>query len=149
MISRTVEYALRAAVLLASDTTTPQTRQQIALHTQVPQGYLAKVLQRLARAGLVRAQRGLHGGFTLTHPPEQTTVLELVSAIEPVQRIRECPLDIDAHRDELCPLHRRLDEALASIEYAFSHTTLADLTDDSLTSQPLCTVSRPNVQSEE
>ena len=64
MISQTAEYALRAIVYLAGQEL-PQTTQQIAATTRVPAGYLSKVLQALARGGLVHSQRGLHGGFTL------------------------------------------------------------------------------------
>jgi len=140
MISQTVEYALRAAVMLASEPQTPRTSHQIAEQTLVPRGYLAKVLQHLSRAGLVHAQRGLHGGFTLARDPEVVTILEVVNAVEPVQRIRTCPLGLEAHRDELCPLHRRLDEALASIEDAFDNTTLAEIVGDPSKSKPLCDV---------
>ena len=62
MLSQTAEYALRVVVFLASREDNPATIAQIAAATQVPQGYLAKVLQSLARAGLTKSQRGLHGG---------------------------------------------------------------------------------------
>ena len=140
MFSQTVEYALRAAVLLAADPDRPQTTEQIADRTRVPRGYLSKVLQHLGRADLVHAQRGLHGGFTLNRPPEQITVLEVVNAVDPIQRIRECPLGLEAHGKNLCPLHRRLDDAMAMIEAVFGRTTLAEVLADPSESKPLCEV---------
>ena len=61
IISRTAEYALRAVVHLAAaeGETVSQTVGQIAAGTQVPLGYLSKVLQSLSRAGLIVSQRGL------------------------------------------------------------------------------------------
>jgi Rrf2 family protein len=126
MFSQTAEYALRAVVFLASRHGTPHTAQQIAEATRVPAGYLAKVMQGLSRAGLVHAQRGLHGGFTLVASPEEITVLDVLRAVDPIRRIRSCPLGIKGHIN-LCPLHRRLDQALGMVENALKESTIAEL----------------------
>ena len=126
MFSQTAEYALRAVVYLASQGGAAQTTQQIAEATRVPAGYLAKVMQGLSRAGLVYSQRGLHGGFTLTRPAEELTVLDVIEAVDPIRRIRSCPLGIKGHVN-LCPLHRRLDQAVALVEDALQRSTIAEL----------------------
>ena len=138
MISQTVEYALRAVVHLASKSPAAETTQEIAEATRVPRAYLSKVLQSLGRAKLVSSQRGLGGGMTLTRPAEEITILEVVNAVEPIQRIHTCPLGLSAHGVRLCPLHRRLDNALASVEAAFEHTTLAEILAEPTRSVPLC-----------
>lgn len=138
LISQTVEYALRAVVHLASKSPAAETTDQIAEATHVPRAYLSKVLQSLGRAKLVHSQRGLGGGMTLTRPAEKITVLEVVNAVEPIQRIRTCPLDLAAHGRHLCPLHRRLDSALEMVESAFRQTTLAEILDEPTRSVPLC-----------
>lgn len=138
MFSHTVEYALRAVVWLADKYPEPLTTRQIALSTRVPAGYLSKVLQGLARAGLVQAQRGLHGGFTLTRPPERIFVLDIINAVDPLQRIRRCPLDLPAHGPNLCSLHRRLDQATALIEKSLGDSSIAELLTDPHNSRPLC-----------
>jgi Rrf2 family transcriptional regulator, nitric oxide-sensitive transcriptional repressor len=127
MISQTAEYALRAIVFLAEKGSKPQTIQQIARVTQVPAGYLSKVMQGLARSGLVNSQRGLHGGFTLAATPSELTIYEIVQAVDPIPRITRCPLNNPAHATELCALHRRLDEAAAQVERSFRESTVADL----------------------
>ena len=58
--------------------------------------------------------------------------------MEPIRRIRSCPLDLESHGSQLCPLHRRLDEALASVEKAFGETTLANVLEEPSPSVPLC-----------
>ncbi len=63
MISQTSEYALRATIYLARHPSVSFTTRQIAEATGMPAGYLSKVLQTLARVGIVQSQRGLHGGF--------------------------------------------------------------------------------------
>jgi Rrf2 family transcriptional regulator, nitric oxide-sensitive transcriptional repressor len=137
MFSQTVEYALRAMVYLA-DQTGPRTTPQIAEVTQVPAPYLAKVMQSLNRAGLVKSQRGVHGGFRLARPSEELTIWDIVQGVEPIRRIRSCPLSLEAHRNVLCPLHKRLDDALAGVEKAFRASTLAELLAEPTTSKPLC-----------
>jgi Rrf2 family protein len=138
LISRTVEYALRAAVHLAQCAPAPRTTEQISEATRVPRPYLVKVLQSLNRAHLVHSQRGLGGGITLATRPENLTLLTIMNAVEPIQRIRKCPIGLTAHGIRLCPLHRRLDQALAAVEEAFAHTTLAEVLNEPTGSPPLC-----------
>ena len=126
MISQTAEYALRAIVHLASPHTHPPTTVQIAQAAQILSDYLAKVLRSLSRAGLVRSQRGPGGGHVLTRNPKMMTVLEVVNAVDPLSRILACPLGLKNH-PQLCPLHQRLDNAVAMVEQAFHKTTIAEL----------------------
>jgi Rrf2 family nitric oxide-sensitive transcriptional repressor len=138
MFSQTVEYALRAAVYLAGEAPEPRTTDQVAAATRVPKAYLSKVLQGLVRAGLVHSRRGLGGGMTLAKSPGEMTILEVVNAVEPIGRIATCPLGLASHGVNLCPLHRRLDAALASVEDAFRRTTLAEVLAEPTHSAPLC-----------
>jgi Rrf2 family protein len=141
MISQTAEYALRAVVHLASAPDRPHTNKEIAEATHVPDSYLSKVLQSLARYRIVRSRRGLHGGFTLVKPPSRITIYDVVNAVDPLPRIRECPLGIKSHGKRLCPLHRRLDQAIAAVEQAFKETTVAELLADPGDLTPLCPAS--------
>lgn len=138
MFSQTVEYALRAMVHLADQAPEPRTTEQIAKATRVPRAYLSKVLQALVRAGLAHSQRGIGGGIALVKDPSELTLLEVVNAVEPIGRIRECPLGLAAHGVRLCPLHRRLDNALEQVEKAFAQTTLAEILSEPTDSVPLC-----------
>lgn len=141
ILSQTVEYALRAAVWLAGRGE-GQTTQQIAAATQVPSSYLSKVLQGLARADLVEGRRGVGGGFRLARGAEHISVLDVVASVEPIQRIERCPLGLAAHATSLCPLHKKLDDALAEVERAFASTTLAELVAPEQPLQPLCSLVR-------
>ena len=138
MLTQTVEYALRAVVCLANHAPDPQTNDELADVTQVPPAYLAKIMLNLKRAGLVHSQRGPNGGFTLTRAPRQVPLLDVVNAVEPMQRFTECPLNIRSHGGRLCPLHRRLDDVLAAAEDAFRNTSLADVLAERGGSAPLC-----------
>ncbi len=138
MFSQTVEYALRAVVHLASNAPNGQTTEEIARATKVPQAYLSKVLQNLVQAGIVKSQRGIGGGMSLVKKPADLTILEVVNAVDPIQRIRTCPLDLASHGVRLCPLHKRVDGALAMVEEAFRATTLQEVIDEPSESFPLC-----------
>jgi Rrf2 family protein len=145
MFSQTVEYALRAVAHLASEAPRPLTTEQIAETTRVPKAYLSKVLQALVRGGLVHSQRGVGGGMTLTRTPDKVTILDVVDAVDPINRIKTCPLGLAAHGVRLCPLHRRLDNALAQVEKAFRQTTLAEVLAEPSASVPLCEFPGPRV----
>jgi len=136
MFSQTVEYALRAMVVLAAKSRSPLTTQAIANDSRVPPDYLIKVLQALARGGLVTSQRGKNGGHSLTRAPREIDILEVVNAVDPIRRIRTCPLDL--HGEKLCPLHRKMDDALAATERAFGSTNLAQLLVGPVEGRPLC-----------
>lgn len=138
MFSQTVEYSLRAVVHLAAQGQVPQTTQQIAEATRVPPAYLSKVLQGLCRAGIVRSQRGVGGGMSLVKAPADLTILEVVDAVDPIRRIKKCPLGLASHGLRLCPLHKRLDDALATVQRAFAETTLAEVLSEPTSSVPLC-----------
>jgi len=126
MLSRTAEYALRAIVWLSDHPGASVTGQAIAVATQVPPDYLSKVMQCLVRAGLVEAQRGKNGGFSLVSNPDELTILDVINAVEPVRRIRSCPLGLPGH-ESLCPLHRSLDDIADQLERAYGAIRLTDL----------------------
>lgn len=140
MFSQTMEYALRVVAYLAGVGEEPATTRQIAAATRIPEGYLAKVIRSLNRDGLVSSQRGLHGGSVLARPADQITVYDVVQSVSPLPRIRTCPLGIRSHGTSLCPLHRKLDDAVATVEAAFRSTTMADLLNEPSRSKPLCEV---------
>lgn len=138
MISQTAEYALRAMVYLAQYPERSHTNRQIARVTRVPTGYLAKVLQNLSRAGLITSRRGLGGGFALAKPASEITVYEVIQAVDPIPRITACPLKLKAHKDKLCPLHQRLDNAWELVERSFRNTTLSEIIDEAGEEGVLC-----------
>ena len=138
VFSQTVEYALRTIVWLAAQEGAPRTTQQIAEATKIPPGYLAKILQSLGRARLVNSQRGINGGFTLAVPAEKLSPWDVIETIDPIKRITKCPLGLKTHSKELCPLHHRLDDAIALIEKRLSETRISDLLKAPSTGKPFC-----------
>ncbi len=127
LFSDATEYGLRAIVWLAQQPPGAYKLQAIADATRAAPGYMIKVLQTLAKAGIVTAHRGTLGGFALARDPDTLSMLDIVAAIDPIERIRKCPLGIEAHGCELCPMHRSIDDALAGVERCFGRLTVSAL----------------------
>lgn len=137
ILSRTIDYALRAAVALAYRHGKPATTRELAADTQVPAPYLTKVLHSLSRAGIIDSMRGVGGGHQLSRHPAEITLLEVLRGVEDRGRIHACPLGYVNPKGSLCALHAHLDRAIATIEHQLAAVTLGQLmanTDD----PPLC-----------
>ncbi len=138
MFSQTTEYAMRAMASLALKPDSLVATPELAKQTQVPANYLAKVLQQLAGADLIVGRRGVGGGYKLARPAAQINLLEVINAVTSLKRITSCPLGLPNHGPNLCPLHRRQDEAAAAVIKVYSGVSLQDLLDDPNPNKPLC-----------
>lgn len=146
MISQTLEYALRAIVAIAQQRGQPCTAKRIAESTEIPLPYLSKLMQGLVRGGLVHSQRGLHGGFVLARPAKELSIWDVAEVVDPVRRIQHCPLKLHSHGTKLCPLHRRIDDALAGTEAVFRGTTVAEMLQEAGDQLPLCDSEQPRAK---
>lgn len=123
MFSQTTEYALRAMASLALRPDDLVPTPVLAKQTQVPENYLAKVLQQLAAADLIVGRRGVGGGYRLRRPASDIKLLDVVRAVGQLERIESCPLGLPNHGPNLCPLHRMMDEVFgAAIDLLDGHT---------------------------
>ncbi len=141
MLPKTAEYALRAVACLAGEPDELLAADTIAQQTKVPRRYLHKVLQDLARAGIVHSQPGPGGGYTLSLPADDLSILTIVNAVSPLERIRHCPLGLKSHT-KLCPLHAALDHAYARTEAAFAGVNMGQILRSGSSVIPLCESSR-------
>jgi Rrf2 family protein len=138
MFSQTTQYAIRAVVMLAyEDNGGPLGNTVLASRAQIPPSYLSKVLQGLARAGVVESRRGVGGGFRLVKSAAEITLLDVVNAVDPIPRIKGCPLRLKSHATMLCSVHARLDQAMAQVENVLSEATIADLISEPSRPRPL------------
>src|SRR4051794_3601521 len=97
MLPKTAEYGLRAVVWLAREPNQRESAESITERTQVPRRYLHKVLQDLVVAKMVQSRSGPGGGYSLARSPKQLTILDVVNAVAPLERIRHCPLGLPTH----------------------------------------------------
>ena len=138
MFSQTAEYALRAMSWLALTPGELVPTPSLAERTQVPPNYLSKVLQQLAASGLIVGRRGVGGGYRLARDASEISLIQVVNAVDKVERITSCPLGLKEHGHNLCPLHRISDNAAKAVIEILGGTTLQDLVDDPEANKPLC-----------
>ncbi len=142
LLSEAAESGLRATVWLAQHPDQSFKVKEIAEAIHAAPGYLVKVLQHLTRAGIVAARRGIQGGITLVRSADELTALDVINAIDPIERITTCPLRLISHRHSLCPLHQRIDRGLETIEETFRSVTIAQLMESAESSQSSCQLLR-------
>jgi Rrf2 family protein len=101
---------------------------EIAQALDLPPQFLTKILRRLTTTDLVISRRGRAGGFRLNRPPEEISLLAIVSPFEPPAHGFDCLLGQDNCTDhDSCPLHRSWVEIRASLHDLLEKTTLADV----------------------
>ena len=106
LLSQSAKYALRAAIFLAENGGGPHLSRDIAEALEVPAQYLAKILQDLARSGLLISAKGRGGGFRLALRPSQIELFQVVRAIEGEHYGEGCALGLpDCSEEAPCALH--------------------------------------------
>lgn len=130
MFSTKTRYALRAVLALveegAVDGREPLVPvRDLAEMAELPAPYLAKIVQELAAAKILKSRKGPGGGVTLRGGLDDTTVADIVFAMDQVERSRRCLIEDRPCREvESCALH----ETCRTIrEDVLEKTTLADL----------------------
>ncbi|MET7442212.1 RrF2 family transcriptional regulator [Streptomyces sp. NPDC004082] len=132
-----VEWALHCCVSL-SQSQVPVSAGRLAKLHGIPPAYLAKHLQSLSQAGILRSTPGPVGGYTFAHPPEQVTVLDVLRAVdgpEPAFRCTEIrrkgPLAVQPEKcTKPCAVSRAMAAAEDAWRAALRHITIADLAED-------------------
>jgi len=135
-ITATEEYGMRCMMRLALRPGQTVALGELAEEEGIAVPFAAKVLLRLRRAGLVAATRGRHGGYTLTTPAAQITVLEILNALgKPLYdssfcRVHGAPHAAECSRLTDCSLRPVWVHFDALLRQFFTKTTLADLAAD-------------------
>jgi Rrf2 family protein len=140
LVSRTEEYALRAAVCLARRYGDESVRaRDMAKATGIPANYLSKILHQLGRAGVVVSERGRAGGFRLASHPREVVLAAVVAPFEPqVQRTR-CLLGLPQCSDSNpCGAHERWKVIKEATLAFLNDTTLADVIELADAEAPSC-----------
>ena len=127
-ISAKADYAVRAAIQLASSSEFPVTSESIATAQDIPAKFLETILSQLRQNGLVRSRRGAHGGYWLSRPAAEISVADVIRAVEgPMALVRgERPEKIDYHGSAQ-PLLEVWVALRAAQRGVLSHVSLADI----------------------
>jgi len=128
-ITRATEYAVRSALHLAfepSGRVVP--RREIASAREIPEQFLGKIAQRLARAGIIRIHQGARGGYELLVPARRLTLLAVVEAAEGDLVLNTCVMHPrTCSRTCICAAHRVWAEARRQLRATLGAVTFAEL----------------------
>lgn len=93
IVTREADYALRCILYLSDDEKAHRSVREISSEMHIPESFLAKILQRLMKAGVVASVRGAGGGFKLSKPASEITVLGVMEAIDGPLVINRCAVE--------------------------------------------------------
>jgi len=128
-ITRRADYAVRTMMDVAGlgEGATALTR-EVASRQLLPAAFLAKIVRSLTQAGLLRAYRGSGGGITLSRPPEEITLLQVVEAVDGPISVKSCVLwPEECYRAGGCAVHGVWCEVQRLLVQHLSGTTVASL----------------------
>lgn len=131
MLSATCKYGIRAVIFIASK---PEQKsntglKEIAEKLKIPQPYLAKIFQLLARKKILHSTKGPHGGFYLLVPSSRLTLMDIIDAIDGRNFFDSCYItgercNFDKPDDGVCVLHNDLRMEKVRLEKFFSSKTV-------------------------
>ena len=128
-ITRATEYAVRCVLHLAlepADRVVP--RREIAAAREIPEHFLGKIAQRLARAGIIRIFQGARGGYQLSAAADKITLLAVVEAAEGDLGLNTCVMHANAcSRTCVCAAHRVWAEARRQLRATLGGVSFAEL----------------------
>lgn len=127
-ISEAASLALHTTVLLAANSGELLSTREIASTLKMSAAHLSKVLQRLARHGLVESIRGPKGGFSLARSPAKITLLEVYEAIEGRMGDADCLLSERLCDGKNCIMGSLLKDTNRQVRNYLSKTKLSGVT---------------------
>jgi Rrf2 family transcriptional regulator, iron-sulfur cluster assembly transcription factor len=127
--SRSAEYAIRAFVHLVK---VPEGKYEmvknIAAEEKIPAHFLAKILQQLARKGMLRSSKGPTGGFALRSAPDEIRLVDIVEAVDGLNAFQKCATGLaECSDDAPCSMHDGWIELRSRIMEYLGRNTIADL----------------------
>jgi Rrf2 family protein len=130
--TKRADYGLMAVHYIAvQEALGPVSAKRIAEQFHIPSELLAKILQRLAKRGLIRSQNGPRGGYVLALRPTQISVGDVIRALEGPVRIVSCMEDSsDCPQLSHCSLRRPVQKLQAAMTQMLDGMSLAELTSD-------------------
>ncbi len=106
-ITQETDYAVRCILFLSkTGSKKPVVIETIAAEMCIPGSFLAKILQKLTKAGIAKSFRGNKGGFQLSKGPRHISLLAVVEAIEGPIAMNRCTIHPErCNFSRTCPVH--------------------------------------------
>ncbi|WP_312398369.1 Rrf2 family transcriptional regulator [Chryseobacterium sp.] len=127
IFSKTCEYAMRAMFYIAQRSQEGHRSgiKEIAEHIDSPEHFLAKILQKLSKEGIVQSAKGPNGGFYLDAKSLNRPLADIVTTFEGEQIFTGCGMGLSYCSEENpCPLHNDFKEVRNKITRMLVDTTI-------------------------
>jgi len=127
-VTKTLDYAVRSLTYMGNQPVEKHSMKEISHEQRIPLNYLAKIMRRLVKKGLVRSTLGPDGGYTLRKLPKEINLRDIYEAIEGEIRMVDC-MDKDnvCALYETCPQLPVWDRIQLSMIKILEDTTLEDM----------------------
>lgn len=128
LVTRESDYAMRCVLYLARDNDRIASVTEISLAVHVPKTFLAKIVQRLVKAGIVESSRGMNGGFRLAKKTGAITLYDIMQSIQGPCGINLCAVEGGKCRlSSTCSVHPVWVDIRKEVEKRLTAVTIADL----------------------
>jgi Rrf2 family protein len=124
-LSRNAHYAIRTVIDLALHERGRSA--EIARRQGIPQAYMARIVQGLSKAGIVRTHRGTHGGVHLAKSPAAVTLRQIIEAAEGPLALNLCIVWGDCQCVQPCPVRAALARLQTVMEREMEAVTIEQL----------------------
>jgi Rrf2 family protein len=130
LITKASEYAILSLILL-SKKDKPQDSETLSRELSIPKSFLAKILQSLAKEGILVSYRGANGGFALAKKTNEIDLLSIMVAVESKSpAVFDCapsPSDCPSDKANICSIWPFLNKLQGKIDSFLSELTLEDI----------------------
>lgn len=125
LVTRKTDYAVRCVLYLARDDDQVSNVTEVSKAMHIPKTFLAKIFQKLVKAGLVESIRGMNGGFRLARKPSKISLLDIMDAIQGPAAINLCAVDKrKCRRSAACAVHPVWVELRRDVNRKLSEQTI-------------------------
>ncbi len=130
LITKASEYAILSLIVLSKEKK-PMGSESLAMQLSIPKSFLAKILQSLAKANILKSFKGINGGFSLAITADEINMLDVMAAVEGKSpavfecspSMNDCPSD----KASLCSIWPFLHKLQGKIDNFLAELTLADI----------------------
>lgn len=130
-LTRAGEYAVRCMLYLSSQQRGVVSRKQVSQAMEIPNQFLGKIAQQLARAGFIEIVQGARGGYRLVADPRTLTLLDVVEAVVGPIFLNDCVIRPEScNRSNACAVHRVWQKARDQLRNTLREATFTDLLQD-------------------
>lgn len=111
---------------------------EIASEKDIPQHFLSKILQLLVKHKLLISMKGPNGGFHLSKPAKEITLIEIVEAIDGLDIFDQCGIGFrECNEEDPCPIHVDYSRIREHVKHLFETKTLEALAEDVLNGESM------------